>query len=230
MKTPIALFATIIIFLSIFINSATAFAVTTRPKYDSHGRLQSFEIFEGASVAITYDANGNILEIDFDESEAEHITVTFNANGGTFVNPEDATRILPLHRNIGILPRANPARFYREGYRFAGWFENLNNSNTLWYDNKQLSADITLHAQWTPAPPNFVLGDVNRSGYVSSADATILAKHISTASNILSESNITTQNADLCLLSADVDGDGLVTISDLVALSRWLIGFPLHQD
>ena len=228
MKYAIKLFATVLIFSAVLMYSATAFATTTHPQFDSHGRLKSFEISTGESAAITYDSNGNILSFDFDDSQTGHFTVTFNPNGGTFVNPQSATRTILPARSIDILPRGIPNTLYREGYRFAGWFENLSVPATRWQDNKIVTANVTLHAQWIPTPANFVLGDSERNGFVTSADATMLARHI-VNHGVLPVNHIA-QDVDICLLASDLNGDGLVTLDDLIALSRWLVGFPLHHD
>ena len=118
--------------------------------------------------------------------------------------------------------------FHREGYRFTGWYENPNNPATQWHDEQTVTADTTLHAHWTPTPPNFVIGDVNRDGFVTSADATLLARHIAKHGTL--PASHTAQDIDICLLSADLNGNGSVTINDLIALAKWLIGFPLHDD
>jgi hypothetical protein len=143
-------------------------------------------------------------------------TITFNPNGGAFVNSSDEQRIVPCGESIGILPRATPAMFSRENYRFTGWFENLENENTRWRDNDIIDADITLHARWTPTPDDFVLGDINDDGRITSADATLLAMYV------------THNEITICPLAADIDGDGFVTIADVILLARWLIGHDVE--
>ena len=114
---------------------------------------------------------------------------------------------------IGILPRMN--EMSNPGYRFTGWFENIEDENTRWRDNDKVSSNVWLIARWTviPNPNNFRIGDADGDGHVTSADATNIATYVA-GHNII----------NFCPLAADLDGDGEVTINDVVLLARWLIG------
>jgi rhamnogalacturonan endolyase len=139
-------------------------------------------------------------------------SVFFNANGGTFANQNAAARTVANGGSVGILPMATASGFSREGFRFAGWFENPADENTRWRDNDTVTRSIVLHARWLPTPANFMLGNANRDASVNSADLVAIARHLAG------------QNVNICQLSADINGDGFVTIDDMMLLLRWLVG------
>jgi len=145
-------------------------------------------------------------------------TITFNPNGGTFVNPDnDAIRIVTNGGNIGIMPRAAPSIFSREGYRFIGWFEDTEDESTRWRDNNETIGGVTLYARWVATPDGFVLGNASRDGRITSADATAIARYLAG------------HNVDICLLASDLNGDGYVCIADVILLARWLVGHDISH-
>ncbi|MCL2576481.1 MAG: family 43 glycosylhydrolase [Defluviitaleaceae bacterium] len=146
------------------------------------------------------------------------IRVTFNLNGGTFANPENATRIITPGDNISTLPRATASVFSLEGYRFIGWFRDTADESTRWRDNNEVNGGVTLYAKWVVTPHDFVLGNVNHDGRITSADATAIARY-------LAEHNV----EDICLLAADLNGDGDVCIADVILLARWLVGHDVSH-
>jgi hypothetical protein len=138
--------------------------------------------------------------------------IIFNANGGEFVNADDAIRFVEDGESVGELPKSNSSTFMRDGYRFMGWYENPEDLSTRWSNNSEVSGGITLHARWVAAPANFILGNVYGDDRITSADATMIARYL------------VGQEVDICLFSADINGDGEVTIADIILLARWLVG------
>lgn len=66
-------------------------------------------------------------------------TVTFNSNGGSAVSSQK------VQKGDKVVKPSDPTR---DGYTFAGWYLNLNDSTP--YDfNKEVTEDITLTAKWT---------------------------------------------------------------------------------
>ena len=154
----------------------------------------------------------------------DSFTITFNLNGGEFINTEYETRTIKLGENIGILPRmptaAEPNGISREGYRFTGWFESVDGEYVRRRDNFTVTCDVTLIAEWEEIPDikNFRVGSTFNDGRVTSADATAIARWI-----------IGHSVEGFCHLAADMDGDGEVTLADLTMIARWLVGFDLYD-
>lgn len=69
------------------------------------------------------------------------VTVTFNPNGGSTVNPFNG------FAGDKVTRPANPTK---TGYTFAGWFKETGLTNAWDFDNHTLTASITLYAKWTP--------------------------------------------------------------------------------
>jgi uncharacterized repeat protein (TIGR02543 family) len=103
--------------------------------------------------------------------------------------------------------------FFREGYRFTGWFADITDESTRWRDKNEVTASVVLYARWTRAPDNFRVGDTCGNGRVTSADATRIARHV-----------VGHDEYNFCKLAADINGDGEVTITDITLLLRWLVG------
>jgi uncharacterized repeat protein (TIGR02543 family) len=140
--------------------------------------------------------------------------ITYDANGGIFVNPASAISIIPHGDSIGEILRSTPLTFSKTDYRFMGWFADLADADTQWHDNNDVTADITLYAKWAeiPNPETFQVGSVSGNGRVTSGDATSIARFI------------LGQSTDICILAADINGDGVVNIADIILLARWLMG------
>ena len=69
-------------------------------------------------------------------------TVSFDSNGGTPVEPQEVE---------GGKTASRPADPIREGYTFAGWYEDAGFAGSSYdFEGKPVSADITLHAKWVP--------------------------------------------------------------------------------
>jgi uncharacterized repeat protein (TIGR02543 family) len=142
--------------------------------------------------------------------------ITFNVYGGAFThNRYSFAEVLP-EQNVGILPRASV--FYRENYRFMGWYADLSDETTRWNDMEEVTESITLYARWAPAPADFQLGVTGDNGRVTSADATQIARYL------------LDNGWEICRLAADINGDGLITIEDVTLLSRWLVGHNVRHQ
>ncbi|MCL2225230.1 MAG: dockerin type I domain-containing protein [Defluviitaleaceae bacterium] len=63
----------------------------------------------------------------------------------------------------------------------------------------------------------FAIGDANDDGRVTSADATRIARWLTTAPAYR-------ESISICLRAADVNGDNEITTADLILLARWLVG------
>jgi len=111
---------------------------------------------------------------------------------------------------MGLLPTAHD--IFRNGYRFTGWFTDLSDETSRIRSRENLRDNVSLFARWAATPEGFQIGDTIGSGRVTSADATMIARHI------------TGSNVDICLLAADLNGDGYVDVSDIILLARWLAG------
>jgi|GEM_PF-1080680 len=162
--------------------------------------------------------------------------ITFDASPGSFRNPDDAT--LPVRPGttleVSDLPMA-PAMYAPPNHRFMGWEDADGNRIGDFIsvgERRELTvtADTTLTAIWAEIPsyptrPNgicFAVGDVNFSGTVTSADATMLARYLSGQFDHYDRTDHA--NFPICLFAADVNGDGFVDIDDLILLAQWLVG------
>ncbi|MCL2456247.1 MAG: dockerin type I domain-containing protein, partial [Defluviitaleaceae bacterium] len=169
----------------------------------------------------TNGPSGSVImyTVFFERDVGEH-TVIFNANGGTFSSAFATSRTVSSGGSVGILPRATETAvplISRAGFRFAGWFENPADDNTRWRDNDTVNRSVVLFAKWLDTPANFLRGDANRDGSVSSADLVTIARHL------------VGQSTNICLLSADLNGDGNVTLDDMMMLLRLLVGYDANS-
>jgi len=154
--------------------------------------------------------------------DANVYIITFDLNGGVqegidTLSQKEFIRQITRGENAGELPRSTPLTFSREGYRFTGWFEDLNDETTRWSDDKEVTGDTILYAQWVETPDKFMLGDTTGDRRVTSADATNLARYFAGHYDHLDEMPI-------CLLAADITGRGYVIPSDVTILTKWLFG------
>jgi hypothetical protein len=115
-----------------------------------------------------------------------------------------------------ILPTAHI--LYKEGHRFAGWFTDLHDENSLVRNGGILHEEKTLYALWLAVPETFRVGAVTGNGRVTSADATAIARYI-----------IGNTDDNFCILAADLDGSGYVSIADVSLLLRWLVGHDVRN-
>jgi len=144
-------------------------------------------------------------------------TITFIAYPGMFRNQTDATRNIVLGGSAGELPRM--PMMNNPGYRFMGWEDE---HGSVRRDGFTIDRDITLTAGWEPSPVGFQIGDTNRNGRVTSADATAIARW-------LISSPEERENMNFCSFAADITGTGYVTIDDIVLLARWLVGHEVDH-
>ena len=151
-------------------------------------------------------------------------TITFNPNGGTFINLSEATREVPRgdRVEVGMLPRSMAMHSRIEsGYRFSGWFENIADESTRWSDDTVVNDSITLNARWTAIsePQNFRVGDANRDGRITSADVTAMARLL-----------INQPPVNVCRLRADIEGRGYLLPRDVTTLAMWLMGHDEDEN
>ena len=122
---------------------------------------------------------------------AKEFTVTFNSNGGSAVSSQT------VKDGESATKPSNPTR---EGYEFAGWYLNLN--DTVEYDfSAKVTKDITLYAKWAEA----TVGKDNLSLSSSSLELTVGDTH--TLEAILPDG---LSLSDLVWSSSD---DGIVKVS-----------------
>jgi hypothetical protein len=157
------------------------------------------------------------------------VTVTFDPRGGVFANPNEATRLREPGELLGNLPVAISRYYNGHYYRISGWLtvpnENGNGNGVHVFSDFQVTENITLYANWVRRPSNFQTGSVFRpgdngligDGRVTSADTNMIARYLAGQfSNY--------DNLPICLIAADINGDGVVDINDIILMSRWLVG------
>jgi|GEM_PF-1841295 len=187
---------------------------------------------QGATLEQLNDAHGALSSAMNGLVQFGHHTVTLNTVTGVFRSPSNPaapniqTRGRANNTSLGTLPRAVEMT-HNLGHRFGGWQNAA--TNEFVRDNHIVTADMTLNAVWvsqatiaatpTPRTSPFSLGDANDDGRVTSADATRIARWITTP-----ESQRAALFPDFHPLVADIDGDGMVCSLDVVLLARWLAG------
>ena len=106
------------------------------------GDLSTHRWNERAFVEWTPPANGATGMIDEIVGKiVPKVMVTFNAHGGY---SEETERAVDSGSAIGVLPVPT-----RTGYSFDGWYSAAT-GGTLFEATSKVTADITLHAHWTP--------------------------------------------------------------------------------
>jgi hypothetical protein len=152
--------------------------------------------------------------------------ITLNAGGGTFRENNSAT--MPHLVNVGaednmgavaglpMMPAMDNA-----GNRFIGWYSGTGRVNV----GDSVAAGTTLTAHWRAAPSPFRIGAIrdmevgDANLRVTSADATRLAQFL------LENGTYDLTPASLPYrLAADINGDGRITLADLIMLMQMLIG------
>ena len=127
------------------------------------GDLSTHRWNERAFVEWTPPANGATGMIDEIVGKiVPKVMVTFNAHGGY---SEETGRAVDSGSAIGVLPVLT-----RTGYSFDGWYSAAT-GGTLFGATSKVTADITLHAHWTPiiyAIRYELEGGVNAAGNPSS--------------------------------------------------------------
>ena len=127
------------------------------------GDLSTHRWNERAFVEWTPPANGATGMIDEIVGKiVPKVMVTFNAHGGY---SEETGRAVDSGSAIGVLPVPT-----RTGYSFDGWYSAAT-GGTLFGATSKVTADITLHAHWTPiiyAIRYELEGGVNAAGNPSS--------------------------------------------------------------
>jgi len=140
------------------------------------------------------------------------VVISLDANATDAVICTDA--LAAFDTPARTLPRAHQISNRPANYRFMGW--QIGNTSGFAYDGFSPPASVNLTAGWASAPPDFILGDVNGDGLVTSADATALARYL-----------MGSNDGNFCRFAADITGTGSetpVTPEDLVLIARWLVG------
>jgi hypothetical protein len=113
-------------------------------------------------------------------------------------NPGQVKYVLKISRNLGIKNGdILTVRITRDPYGF---------------DMRPSTRNFVFHA--APAPTPEVLGRVAGRDHVSTYDAMLLVRHIINPA----------QNPITNFAAADIDGDGHITMDDVVLLMQWLAG------
>ncbi|MCL2223529.1 MAG: hypothetical protein FWB96_01020 [Defluviitaleaceae bacterium] len=161
------------------------------------------------------------------------LVITFNAGRGSFRANGKYTRYRDISygESIGELYRMT-AMSHPYGYRFLGWFEDIYDYSTRWKPNGRVSRNRTLFAKWVSVPADFSVGDVTRDRRTTSSDATAMARFlVSTHGNNFCIIQLQAlELEDFCVIAADIDGDGKITIADLILLRRWLVGHNVQHQ
>jgi len=80
-------------------------------------------------------------------------TVTFDADGGTFVLTDSGTYLVTTQYNSSISPPAETIPSYppdpaRDGYTFGGWYTQQNKGGNLFTTTTPVSQNMTVYAAW----------------------------------------------------------------------------------
>jgi hypothetical protein len=129
-----------------------------------------------------------------------------NSNGGGLFAQGARVEIF-----AGIPPR---------GYRFVRWAQVSSSGTVSISPTTNATASFTMPARPVivsavfeyVGAPDFIRGDANGDGQVTSADLITIARHI------------VGHNVNICLFGADLNGDGNVNVDDLGLLLRLLVG------
>ena len=100
--------------------------------------------FKDEALTIPFDFANEVILVDTTVyakwTEIEKFTVTFNANGGSAVDP-----ILNVLDGSTISAPPAPTR---DGYTFAGWYKDEGLSQSFGFGSEQVTSNITLYAKW----------------------------------------------------------------------------------
>lgn len=104
------------------------------------------------------------------QGEAEEITITFDANGGTGTMDAQTTE-------SGTDTVLTVNVFTHEGYTFSGWNTSADGTGTAYADGAtvNLSESTTLYAQWTPNVASYTVTWVDEDGTVLETDENVAA-------------------------------------------------------
>ncbi|MCL2225490.1 MAG: glycoside hydrolase family 9 protein [Defluviitaleaceae bacterium] len=145
-----------------------------------------------------------------------HHTVTFDFAGGENRGGGESVQTVDPDSN------ATPPIAARRNYTFTGWFTQPNGAGTRWTAESVVTSDMTLYAAWQACSVPFQVGDVNRDGRVTSADATVMARYLAGQFDYAVASWLP---IPICLIAADIGNSNQgVAIEDITLLARWLVG------
>lgn len=143
------------------------------------------------NLAFNFDFAGADIKLAL-PSGAVTSTITFDTAGGS--------AIADLVGNVGDTVTPIPANPTRKNYRFKGWDKDI--------PANYPAGGATITAQWV------MIGDVNQSGSVTSADATAILKY---------KVGLITLTGD-ALIAADTNKSGSITSLDATTISKWKVG------
>jgi hypothetical protein len=143
--------------------------------------------------------------------------VNFNPNSGEFRDfpyPQVHFRVED-ESQLGIPPAVK-----RDGSRFIGWFD-APIGGTRYFENTLIKEEVNLYARWHANPSGFMLGSTSGENRVTSADATRIARWLVEFHyfRILLDETSPPE-----LFAADINGDGVICLADLILFARWLVG------
>ena len=90
------------------------------------------------------------MDLYDDEEVPTDFIVTFDGNGGSFIESERTVESYTQEFYFGIKTPLSGNRFAREGYSFDGWASSENADVALYADKASItvSSDMTLYAVW----------------------------------------------------------------------------------
>lgn len=100
--------------------------------------------FKDEALTVPFDFANEVILVDTTIyakwTEIEKFTVTFNSNGGSAVSP--FTEVLD---GSTILAPTAPSR---DGFTFAGWYKDVELTQSFGFGSEQITANITIYAKW----------------------------------------------------------------------------------
>jgi len=169
-------------------------------------------VFDGLANLTGGNTSINNIEIrGLASGSVTFMPVTFNLNDGN-IGGNTSSVIRNVAEGYFV---TNPPAPVRLGFVLDGWRDEQ--GNLVSFSTLNITSPRTFTANWHR------LGAVsNDTGLVSSADATWIAQQV--INNYFTPTGPATARERLI---ADIDENGVIDLSDVVMLMRWLVGFDL---
>jgi hypothetical protein len=158
----------------------------------------------------------------------ENYVITLDADGASFVSTGNGTITVnvPVAGGVvGELPRMY--NMVNGDYRFAGWV----NAETGEFvrEGDTITSNTTVVAQWVHINEirngnDFLLGDTASINRRTSAESVAIARWLIANG----PQPVGPSENGFCTFAADINGDGMIDVRDLVLLSRWLVGHDVQ--